>query len=306
MMVVGGIDLGGSKIETTAFTAHWQVLATRRVPTPATSYDNLLAVLAEEIAWLKGQSSEVSFPIGVGTPGLNARTHGFSFAANLEGGARNLKQDLSDRVGQVIWFENDANCFALSEALLGAGRGHGTVFGLILGTGVGGGYVVNGRLLDDLNGASGEVGHLGIPAALVRQLDLPLFRCGCGQTGCYETLLSGPGLARLHTHFGGTTASPREIAARDAAGEPVATRALSAWIDLLASLVAALQATYDPRAVVIGGGLSNLPNLTERLEANLPEKMLPKTQAPALQIAEHGDSSGAWGAALAAQAAWQV
>ncbi|MDX5592886.1 ROK family protein [Pseudovibrio sp. SPO723] len=304
MMATGGIDLGGSKIEATAFSENWQVLASRRVATPAGSFEALLDVLAEEVRWLLTHAAQDQLPIGIGTPGLKAREQGFSFAANLSGGTRNLKQELSDRIGFPIWFENDANCFALSEAMLGAGRRYSSVFGLIIGTGVGGGYVCNGTLPPDRNGACGEVGHLSIPAIEAQRLDLPLVTCGCGKTGCYETLLRGPGLSLIHEHYGGRPLSPKELISLEAAGDQLARRSLASWAELLASLVADLQVTFDPEVVIFGGGLSNLPDLTNQIAEPLSKKLLPKTEAPALCLAEHGDSSGAWGAALAARNAW--
>ena len=281
-MIAGGIDVGGTKIEASLFDANWQAVETRRVDTPQ-SYSALVAAVAAQAAWLGG------VPVGIGLPGRHDGATGLAFTANLPASGKPLRGDILRAVGRDASFGNDCDLFALSEARLGAGQGYGAMFGLILGTGIGGGFCLNGRLVETRGGAMGEVGHLPIPASL----GLPLLPCGCGRRGCFETLASGPGMGRLGEHLDGRGRNPREIAAE---GGTV----FAAWLEIVAALVASLQCTLDPDAIVLGGGLSNIDGLAGRLSGAVPSVLLKATAPPTILKAKYGDSSGTRGAALLA------
>ena len=285
-MIAGGIDVGGTKIEASLFDSDWQAVETRRVDTPA-GYGAIVRAVAAQAAWL----GDVA--IGIGLPGRHDADTGLAFTANLPASGKPLRADILSAMGRPASFGNDCDLFALSEAQLGAGQGCAAVFGLILGTGIGGGFCLKGRLVATRGGAMGEVGHLPIPAALVAAHSLPLFPCGCGRTGCFETLASGPGLTKLGQYKTGKAQTPATIAAE--AG-PV----FAVWLEIVAALVASLQCSLDPDCIVLGGGLSNIEGLAERLTHALPPVLLKATTPPSILKATFGDSSGTRGAALLA------
>jgi predicted NBD/HSP70 family sugar kinase len=175
------------------------------------------------------------------------------------------------------------------------------VLGLVLGTGVGGGVCVQGEPLLHHNGLSGEVGHIALPAPCVAQWGLPLIRCGCGRTGCYETYLSGPGMARLCKHLTGQTLSAPEIVQGHAHGNPALQNVFAVWVSLLCELLHTVQLVLDPDCVVFGGGLSRIPALSEHVAQAFPSHQLPGLRAPHFASAQFGDSSGVRGAAILAQ-----
>jgi N-acetylglucosamine kinase len=319
MIVAGGIDLGGTKIEASIFDAHWQPVNTRRIATPQHDYQAMIDALVDQITWLEAQSAGSdhsdhsdhsdrvgALPIGVGTPGIINSTTGLATTANLPSNGKSLFRDVTDAAGRPLVFANDCDMLTLSEAVLGAGRDFQSVFGLILGTGTGGGFARDGHLTSTLNGASGEIGHMSVPFDLAMEFDLPLLACGCGRRGCYETLVSGVGLQRIHALLGGRAEmSPPEIAAAAqtngrAIGDGYAQQSLSIWYSLLADLIHGLQVTFDMDCVVLGGGLSNMNGLIDGICAALPRRLMTGAQAPVLRLAEYGDSSGTRGAALAA------
>jgi fructokinase len=206
-----------------------------------------------------------------------------------------LQDDLSRALGRPVRFENDANCFALSEAVDGAGQGARVVFGVILGTGVGGGVVVDGRVLAGRNHICGEWGHTPLP--WMTPQEYPGRRCFCGHDGCIETFLSGPGLARDYLDRAGVTATGKEIAARADKEEEAATAALDAYQDRLARALAMVIDILDPDVIALGGGVSNI----ERLYQGLHERVARHAFTDALDTRilqnVHGDSGGVRGAA---------
>ena len=183
--------------------------------------------------------------------------------ANVPATGRPLGADLAARLGRTIQIGNDCKCLALSEANGGAGAGFATVFGLTLATGVGGGVCRHGRLVTGLNGLPGEVGHIGLPAHLVATRNLPVLACGCGRAGCYETLVSGPGMSRLARNLAAVEATPERIAA-GAAGEAGMAAAFAVWLDLLAELLDTVQLTVDPDCVVLGHASRAWPGASRR------------------------------------------
>lgn len=294
----GGIDLGGTKIESTLFGRGLEALDTRRRATPNGDYGALLDALADEIDWLRAASGNSALPVGIGIPGLVDPQTGISLTANLPANGKPLSKDLRSRVGGTIVTENDCKCFALSEARGGAGGGYARVFGLVLGTGLGGGLCQDGRLVLGANGLPGEVGHYALPAHLIAEHDLPVLECGCGRRGCTETLISGTGISRLAKALTGTALSGQELAA--SSGDPQTLRVLGIWTELAAELLHTIQLHLDPECIVLGGGLSNLPGLEGSLAEALRRVALSGVRRPEILKPKFGDSSGGRGAALIA------
>ena len=290
-----GVDLGGTKIEILALDASGRERFRRRVPTPQGDYDATL----DAIAALVRQADDAlgaRAPVGVGTPGSISRATGLLRGANsvcLNG--RPIREDLAGRLGREVRITNDANCFALSEAVDGAGAGAEVVFGVILGTGVGAGVVVRGRVLDGPNGIAGEWGHNPLPWP--RDDERPGDACFCGRRGCIETFLSGPGLARDHRRVTGTDLAPEAILADAAAGDAACEATLRRYEERLARALAHVINVLDPDVIVLGGGLSNL----DRLYASVPSLWGPWVFSDRVDTHvrkhRHGDASGVRGAA---------
>ena len=298
--MTGGIDLGGTKIETALFDRRLQKVASRRVRTPQADYGSLLHAVRQELSWLEEQSGSDGLPVGVGLPGLVDPGTGRSLTTNLPATGSALKTDLSARWKGRIAVENDCKCFTLSEANGGSGEGFDLVFGLIIGTGLGGGVCRSGALQGGLNRIAGEVGHIPLPAHLVEQYDLPLLACGCGRTGCYETLVSGTGIRRLAERLLSRPESAEQLADNAMRNSAVHQQVLKMWSCLAAELLVTVQCTLDPDCIVIGGGVSNLPGVDEMLRDALSDVALPCLRLPAIRLSRYGDASGARGAALLA------
>lgn len=296
----GGIDIGGTKIEASVFDEDWNPIATQRIATPHVSYQALVNTVTKQAKWLAEQSSVDQMPIGIGIPGLHNAQTGFAFTANLPATGHTFRDDLQNAIGSEVTFGNDCDLFAFSESVLGAGKDHETVFGLILGTGIGGGVCHGNRLVQSLNSAAGEVGHLSISSALIQELDLPILQCGCGRKGCYETLAAGPGMSQLSRIVTGQILEAPVIVANAANGDEGAVRVMNMWRRLIAELISDLQVTIDPNCVVLGGGLSNIPGVAKFIADGLPEVLLRESTPPVVLTAKYGDSSGTRGAALAA------
>ncbi len=290
-----GVDLGGTKIEALAIDRDGNALARRRVATPRGDYAGIVravAGLVQSIEATLGAGAQ----IGVGIPGTLSAATGLVKNANtvcLIG--RPLDRDLADAMGRPVRLANDADCFALSEATDGAAAGVPVVFGAILGTGVGGGIVVDGRLLEGQNGIAGEWGHNPLPAPGPGEWPGPL--CYCGRTGCIETFLSGPGLARDYHAAGGDAIDAAAIALRAEGGEALAGAAIERYEARLARALGSVINVIDPGAIVLGGGLSNV----KRLYANVPRRwgayVFSDRIDTVLLPPRHGDSSGVRGAA---------
>jgi fructokinase len=290
-----GIDLGGTKIEIIALGDGGEVLARRRVVTPQGDYPATLAAVAGLVAAVEVELGQRG-SVGVGMPGALSRRTGLVKNANstcLIG--KPLQGDLETLLGRPVRLANDANCFALSEAADGAAAGADVVFGVIIGTGVGGGIVVGGRVLEGPNAIAGEWGHNPLP--LPAGVDLPLPACYCGRAGCVETYLSGPGLAADHRRMGGAALSPAQIVAAATAGEPAATATLARYADRLARALAGVVNLLDPDVIVLGGGLSNIEALYREVPRRWGPHVFSDAVATRIVRAVHGDSSGVRGAA---------
>ncbi len=290
-----GIDLGGTKIEGVVLDANGAVAARLRVPTPQGDYDGTVRALADLVRRLEEETGGGA-TVGLGMPGIISPASGLVKNANsvcLNG--RPLDRDLETALGRPIRIENDANCFALSEASDGAAAGRDCVFGVILGTGTGGGVVVRGRILHGRNAVGGEWGHNPMPWPGLGER--PGESCYCGRTGCIETFLSGPGLARDYAQAAGQPADPVEIVGRAGAGEREAVLCLDRYVNRLARALATIINVIDPDAIVLGGGLSGI----ERLYREVPEQwsryVFSDRVTTELLPPKFGDSSGVRGAA---------
>ncbi len=286
-----GIDLGGTKTEGIVMDAQDQILLRERRPTPrADGYEAILDSVRDLVLDLERQA-DAACTVGIGTPGAISTRTGMLKNSNttcLNG--RPVKTDLETRVQRIIRMTNDANCFALSEALDGAGRGQPVVFGIIMGTGVGGGIVVNGQVLDGLQHIAGEWGHN------VLEPEGP--PCYCGQRGCVETFISGPGFARDYELNGGEPdVAAHEIIERAQAGDGFAEATVQRFLDRFGRALAVVINILDPHAVVLGGGLSNIARLYTEGRAHLARYVFnDELRTPILRNA-FGDSSGVRGAA---------
>lgn len=290
-----GIDLGGTKIEGIALAADGRQLQRRRIPAPRGSYGDSVRAIVDLVAALERDTAERG-TVGIGIPGAVSPATGLIKNANstwLIG--KPLTDDLARALQRPVRLANDANCFALSEATDGAAAGAAVVFGVIIGTGTGGGVVVNGRVLAGANAVAGEWGHNPMPAPADDERPGPA--CYCGRAGCIETFLSGPALARDYAASGGEEVSALDVAARAERGEPLAEAALARYESRFARAIASIVNVLDPDAIVLGGGVSNI----ERLYANVPRLWSPFVFSDRVDTrlvrAAHGDSSGVRGAA---------
>ena len=286
-----GVDLGGTKIEAIVLGADGEERARRRGPTPRDDYADLVRAVRDLVQAAEREAGAERATLGVGIPGVISPATGLVKNANttcLIG--RPLDRDLEAALGRPVRLANDANCFALSEATDGAGAGAPLVFGVILGTGVGGGLVAHGRSIEGANAIAGEWGHNPLPWPDDDERPGP--PCYCGRRGCIETFLSGPALAAAH---GG--ASAPEIAGRAAAGDAKAEASMQRYERRLAKALATTLNLFDPDVVVVGGGLSNLTRLYRNVPPLWAEYVFSDEVATRLVQARHGDSSGVRGAA---------
>jgi fructokinase len=287
-----GIDLGGTKIEAAALAQDGTLALRERIPTPA-DYDAILAGIAGLVADVEGKLGGTG-SLGVGIPGVISPATGLVKGANtIALNGRPLDRDLSARLGREVRVENDANCFALSEAADGAGAGQNVVFGVIIGTGCGGGVIVDGRVLRGRHSIAGEWGHTPLPWP--DAAEVPGLRCWCGRTNCLETMISGTGLAR--DCDGPDARDASGIPARAAAGEARAQAALARHAGRLARGLAVVIDIIDPDVIVLGGGLSNLAHLYEEVPRLMAPYVFSDVVTTPVLCNVHGDSSGVRGAA---------
>lgn len=289
-----GIDLGGTKIEAIALDAEGRERARKRIPSPR-SYDATIAAIRDLVAALEAETGEQG-TVGIGMPGAVSPATGLVKNANstwLIG--HPFGRDLEAALGREVRLANDADCFALSEATDGAAAGAKTVFGVILGTGVGGGIVVNGALLSGPNAIAGEWGHNSLPFVLADEMPGP--DCYCGKKGCIETWVSGPGFAADYMRDTREALSPEAIVAAAEAGNRPARLALRRYADRLARALSHVIDILDPHAIVLGGGMSNIAALYDEVPSRWGAYVFSDTVATPLLRHKHGDSSGVRGAA---------
>jgi fructokinase len=290
-----GIDLGGTKIEAIALDGSGAERARRRVPTPRDDYPatiEAMAALVEDVE----RELDATARVGVGMPGTLSPATGLVKNANsvwLNG--RALDRDLTARLRRPLRFANDANCFTLSEAVDGAGAGARVVFGVIIGTGTGGGVAVDGRVLTGPNAIAGEWGHNPMPWPTADEWPGP--PCYCGRTGCVETFLSGPGLAADYRRASGHAVEAAEVVERASGGDGDAAGAVLRYEDRLTRALSSVINVLDPDVVVLGGGMSNLAGLYEAIPRRWGAYVFSDRVDTRLARARHGDSSGVRGAA---------
>jgi fructokinase len=293
-----GIDLGGTKIEIVALDEEGAVRFRRRVVTPRGDYGGTIATLVALVAAAERDTGPGT--VGLGIPGIESPVTGLVKNANstwLNG--RPFGQDVARALGREVRIANDANCFALSEAGDGAGAGAAVIFGVIIGTGTGGGIAVEGKVLVGANAIAGEWGHNPLPWP--REGEWPGTACYCGRTGCIETFLSGPGLARAYGTLGGDPDADgletSDLEARAAAGDARADAALLAYEGRMARALASVINLLDPDVIVLGGGLSNISRLYHNVPRIWPSFVFSDVVETRLVRARHGDASGVRGAA---------
>jgi fructokinase len=290
-----GIDIGGTKIEAAALEADGRIRLRRRVPTPAGDYPGIIAAVKALVAGIEADCGPAE-SIGAGIPGTLSPATGLVKNANstcLIG--RPFDRDLAAALGRPVRLANDANCFALSEAIDGAAQGAPVVFGVILGTGVGGGIVVDGRVLTGINAIAGEWGHSPLPWP--QDDERPGAACYCGKQGCTETFLSGAGLSRAYEALSGRPDDAAAIAVRAEAGDATALAALARYADRLARALATVINLLDPDIIVLGGGLGQIEALYRTVPARWAAYVFSDSVATKLVPPRWGDSSGVRGAA---------
>lgn len=290
-----GIDLGGSKIEIVALAEDGSERLRRRVPTPAGDYPATLEAIAALVADAESTLG-CRGSVGIGIPGAESLIDGRIKNANstcLIG--QPLRNDLQALLQREIRLANDANCFALSEAIDGAGQGARCVFGVILGTGVGGGIVIDSRVLVGANAIAGEWGHNPLPPTA--EDPLPSLSCYCGRQNCVETWLSGPALAADHQRLNGESLDAAAIAARAAAGNPACQASLDRHAARLGRALAGVINILDPDVIVLGGGLSRMAGLYAQLPRHCARYVFSDQFCTPIRPPLHGDSSGVRGAA---------
>ncbi|MEM7547231.1 MAG: ROK family protein [Pseudomonadota bacterium] len=290
-----GVDLGGTKIEAIALDDAGRERARERIATPR-EHDGTVRAIAGLVTHIAKEVPATDIRVGVGTPGSLSPATGLLRNANSVWlNDRPLGQSLSDALGHPARFANDANCFARSEAADGAGRGAESVFGIIIGTGVGGGLIHRDELIRGANGIAGEWGHVPLPSP--QGPELPGRACWCGRHNCLETWLSGPALARDYQEATGTAATAKDVVEAAEAGVLEARAAIDRYCDRMGRALGTIINIFDPEVIVLGGGLSNAAFLYERL----PEAVRPHVFSDVIQTRivqnQHGDSSGVRGAA---------
>lgn len=299
-----GIDLGGTKIELVALDDGHRILLRRRIATPRLDYAGTVAAIVGLVREAEVELDR-SGSVGVGIPGAISPATGVVKNANSTWiNGKPLHRDLAAALGRPVAVANDANCLVLSEAVDGAAAGARVVFGVILGTGCGGGIAIDGRVLAGANAIAGEWGHNPLPWPSAAESPGP--ECYCGRRGCIETWISGPGVAADHARVTGVTLSTPEIAAAAAAGagaaDAIAT--LDRFAERLARGLAQIINLLDPDVIVLGGGLSNLPGLCERVPELWTAWVFSDRVDTRLVTARHGDSSGVRGAAWLPGKTW--
>ena len=297
-----GLDVGGTKIELAIFDEQLALVESWRTPTPTTNYEDFLQTITEMVNQAdnkrQGQNS-----VGIGIPGFIDQA-GRTVSTNvpcLTGEC--LSVDLPRRLGRPVGIDNDSRNFVYSEANGGAGEHARHVLGVILGTGMAGNFCVDGKPSRGVYNRAGEYGHIPLSAVLQQRYKLPLRPCGCGAKGCIETYLSGPGLLWMSGHFGARFASVTALMDAVRAADRRAVDTFSAYVDCLGLCLAQMTLIFDPDVVVLGGGLSNIPELYNKLPAGIAVHLMEGFVAPPVVPPRFGDSSGVRGAAMIGRAA---
>ncbi|XAW88524.1 N-acetylglucosamine kinase [Vibrio sp. CDRSL-10 TSBA] len=296
-----GFDVGGTKIEFGAFNNKLERMATERVATPTDDYALLVETIADLVAKYDQQFG-VQGTIGLGLPGMEDADDATVLTVNIpSANGKPLRADLEAKIGRQVKIENDANCFALSEAWDDELKDEPAVMGLILGTGFGGGFVFEGKVFSGRNHVAGEVGHMRMPIDAWFHLGAdkaPLLSCGCGNKGCLDNYLSGRGFELIYQHYFGEKKAAIDIINAYQQGEAKAQEHVERFMEMLAICFANIFTANDPDVVVLGGGLSNFELIYQELPKRIPKHLLSVAKCPKIIQAKHGDSGGVRGAAF--------
>jgi len=297
-----GIDIGGTKMELVSFDAQMNPVQRHRVATPKGDYAQFQTALIALVETADAALAAPAAAIGMTLPGIRERGSGRQLSANIPAlSGQRVADDLRKTLARPLYLGNDMQCFALSEAHGGAAEGYASMLGIILGTGAGGGYCVDGRLIEGNNGVAGEWGHCCIPASAFAHYALPLIDCGCGLTGCVDRYVSGSGVANIERHLGGNASDAGAVIALAEAGDARARQALDIHHALLGQVLAGLILTLDPHIIVLGGGLSQYMPLYQRLPAAIARHLFNGVAPPPVVPPRFGAAGGARGAALRAR-----
>ena len=295
-----GFDIGGTKIELAVFNDKLEKQYSERVPTPQESYEDWLSAIVNLV-----QKADAKFgckgSVGLGLPGFVNRETGIAEITNIRiADNKPILKDLSERLGREVRAENDANCFALSEAWDEENQQYPFVLGLILGTGFGGGLVFNGKVHSGNIGMAGELGHIQLNYHALKLLGwdkAPIYECGCGNKACLDTYLSGRGFEMLYRDLQDEALSAKEIIDNFYAGDKSAVEFVELFVELAAISIGNIITVLDPHLIVLGGGLSNFDYLYEALPKALPRHLMRSANVPTIKKAKYGDSGGVRGAA---------
>lgn len=310
--MVYGLDIGGSKMELSIFDEELRLLKRWRMNTPTSGYAEFLHAIKQQIQIadqfvsqtiqgdLSGPILANKAPLGIALPGVQLES-GLLVSSNIIYlNHKAVVLDLIRLLQRPVAVGNDCRLFALSEAQLGAGKHISRVLGVVLGTGAGAGFCLDGRLISGVQGLAGEFGHQSVAARVIAKHQVPLFQCGCGLVGCAESYVSGSGLARLYQHFGGVVACCHQWVEAFRLQEVAAVRAFDCFIDALGAALAAQVLAYEPDVIVLGGGLSEISEITDTLTTAIARHLISGAQLPKIVIAQYGATSGGRGAALIA------
>jgi predicted NBD/HSP70 family sugar kinase len=289
-----GIDLGGTKIACIALDQQGQVLYEMRIDTPQDNYTAIINTIKNCLLVTEAECQQTG-SVGISTPGAVSPKTGLLRNSNstcLNG--KNFKHDIENTLKREVRISNDANCFALSEAIDGVGHQVNSVFGVILGTGVGAGIVINQQIVDGPNAISGEWGHNPLPEANAVEASMP---CWCGRNACIETFLSGPALQRHYREHHGEHHSAKEVAALAAQGHPSALATMDVYEHRLAKSLAMVINILDPQMIILGGGLSNIQRLYDNIPRLWQDYIFSDCVLTQLRAPMYGDASGVRGAA---------
>lgn len=290
-----GIDLGGTKTEVVVIDADHSVRHRKRVKTPSDDYRSILSTMAE-LVFEADRRFDCRLPVGIGTPGAISPATGLLRNSNTVCmNAMPLKQDIEALLQRPVKIQNDANCLALSEARIGAAKNAAVVFAVIVGTGTGGGVVVNGQLIEGRHRIAGEWGHNAMPWPVESEVTIP---CYCGKLNCIETFLSGTGLSARYRRRYGVDRHSEEVVAAMRRGDQAAIEAMQCYYDQFARALANIINIIDPDIVVVGGGMSKIEEIYHEVPARLPTYVFSDYVGTDLKPAQLGDASGVFGAAM--------
>lgn len=295
-----GLDIGGTKIELAVFNEKLEKQYSERVPTPQSSYEEWLRAI-ETLVYNADKKFGTKGTVGLGIPGFVNHKTGLAEIANIAVAHDNpILKDLSERLKREVRAENDANCLALSEAWDESNLQYSTVLGLIIGTGFGGGIVMNGKAHSGQIGMAGEVGHIQLNYHALKLLGwdkAPIYKCGCGNTACLDSYISGRGFEMLYNDLVGQKLNAKKIIERFYEKDPKTTEFVEKYIELMAISISPLVTVLDPDMIVFGGGLSNFDYIYDVLPKALSKYLMRNAEVPVIKRAVHGDSSGVRGAA---------